>query len=197
MILVPFTFYVGLFNSISSLINQILQPYSFSENDAGYRWALLIVVGLVTSAVTSPIIDKTKSYLLAIKIQVPNRCRLLLSIHLGAPNKKYCGPVRDSLCPRRSIILPGACRFRIPDRIDSPRFARSHEYNMLGRWPTPWRYLYHRLRCPSRSRRKRWNSRQWDPPASRKYVEGIDLADGRGTCSCPTPSCIRLLWQTS
>jgi hypothetical protein len=71
MIMIPFTFYVGLFNSISSLINQILQPYSFSENDAGIAGALLIVVGLVTSAVTSPIIDKTKSYLLAIKIQVP------------------------------------------------------------------------------------------------------------------------------
>jgi MFS family permease len=71
MIMIPFTFYVGLFNSLSSLLNQILQPYSFTEDDAGIAGALLIVVGLVASAITSPIIDKTKSYLLACKALVP------------------------------------------------------------------------------------------------------------------------------
>lgn len=71
MIMVPFTVYVGLFNSISSLINQLLQPYSFTETQAGIAGALLIVVGLVTAAITSPIIDKTKTFLFAIKLQVP------------------------------------------------------------------------------------------------------------------------------
>ncbi|PQE16875.1 major facilitator superfamily transporter protein [Rutstroemia sp. NJR-2017a BBW] len=71
MIFIPFAFYVALFNSISSLINQMVAPYSFSETEAGIAGALLIVVGLVTSAVTSPLIDRTKSYLLAIKLQVP------------------------------------------------------------------------------------------------------------------------------
>ncbi|TVY35619.1 Solute carrier family 49 member A3 [Lachnellula subtilissima] len=71
MIMIPFTFYVGLFNSISSLINQMLEPYSFSETDAGIAGGILIVVGLVTSAIISPIIDRTKSYLIAIKVQVP------------------------------------------------------------------------------------------------------------------------------
>jgi MFS transporter, FLVCR family, MFS-domain-containing protein 7 len=71
MIFIPFTIYVGLFNNISSIINQILAPYSFSETEAGIAGALLIVVGLVTAAVTSPIIDRTKSFLFAIKLQVP------------------------------------------------------------------------------------------------------------------------------
>jgi MFS family permease len=71
MIMIPFSVYVGLFNSCSSLINQMLAPYSFSETAAGIAGALLIVVGLVASAVTSPIIDRTKSYLVAIKLQVP------------------------------------------------------------------------------------------------------------------------------
>ncbi|EHK99890.1 putative Major facilitator superfamily domain-containing protein 7 [Glarea lozoyensis 74030] len=71
MIFLPFSILVGLFNSASSLINQILEPYSFTEDQAGIAGALLIVVGLVTAAVTSPVIDKTKSYLLAIKLQVP------------------------------------------------------------------------------------------------------------------------------
>lgn len=71
MIMIPFVFYVSLFNSFSSLINQFLQPYSYSETQAGIAGALLIVVGLVAAAISSPIIDKKKCFLLAIKIQVP------------------------------------------------------------------------------------------------------------------------------
>lgn len=70
MLAVPFAFYVGLFNSLSSLINQFLQPYSFTETQAGIAGALLIVVGLVAAAITSPILDKTKSYLMAVKVLV-------------------------------------------------------------------------------------------------------------------------------
>jgi MFS family permease len=71
MILIPFHVYVGLFNSLSSLLNQILYPYAFSEEEAGIAGAILIVVGLVTSAITSPLIDRSKKFLLAIKLQVP------------------------------------------------------------------------------------------------------------------------------
>jgi MFS family permease len=71
LLLAPFAVYVGFFNSISSLLNQIMEPYGFSETDAGIAGALLIVVGLVAAAITSPILDRTKSYLLAIKILVP------------------------------------------------------------------------------------------------------------------------------
>jgi len=71
MIIISFWVYVGLFNSISSLLNQMLEPYGFSELEAGIAGGLLIVVGLVTSAVTSPIIDRSKKYLLAIKLQIP------------------------------------------------------------------------------------------------------------------------------
>jgi FLVCR family MFS transporter 7 len=69
--MIPFAVYVGFFNSISSLLNQILSPYSFSETEAGIAGGLLIVVGLVASAITSPIIDRTHKYLLAIKVLVP------------------------------------------------------------------------------------------------------------------------------
>ncbi|KAH8599619.1 major facilitator superfamily domain-containing protein [Bisporella sp. PMI_857] len=71
MIMIPFTVYVGLFNSISTLINGMLAPYGFDETQAGIGGALLIVVGLVTAAVASPIIDRTKAQLLTIKICVP------------------------------------------------------------------------------------------------------------------------------
>lgn len=71
LIFIPFAVYVGFFNSISSLLNQIMEPYGYSDTDAGIAGALLIVVGLVAAAVTSPILDRTKSFLLAIKILVP------------------------------------------------------------------------------------------------------------------------------
>lgn len=71
LILIPFSVYVGFFNAFSSLINQIFQPYRYSEEDAGIAGALLIFVGLGASAVISPIIDRTKAYMLTIKILVP------------------------------------------------------------------------------------------------------------------------------
>ncbi|CZT40813.1 related to permease of the major facilitator superfamily [Rhynchosporium secalis] len=92
MIMIPYAVYVGLFNSISSLINQMLQPYSFTEDEAGIGGALLIVVGLVTSAITSPIIDRTKSYLLAIKICVPIIAIMYLAFIWAPQTRAIVGP---------------------------------------------------------------------------------------------------------
>ncbi|KAF4458259.1 hypothetical protein FALBO_15012 [Fusarium albosuccineum] len=71
LILIPFSIYVGFFNSVSSLLNQILSPYGFSDDEAGIGGAVLIVVGLVAAAISSPILDRTKSFLLALKLLVP------------------------------------------------------------------------------------------------------------------------------
>jgi len=48
LVVIPFMFYIGLFNSISTLVNGMLAPYGFSESEAGIGGALLIVVGLVS-----------------------------------------------------------------------------------------------------------------------------------------------------
>lgn len=71
IIFLSYAVYVGLFNAFSSLINQILEPYGFSEDNAGIAGAILIVVGLVFAAITSPIMDKYKFYLLFMKLAVP------------------------------------------------------------------------------------------------------------------------------
>lgn len=71
LLLVPFAIYVGFFNSISSLLFQMMGPYGFTNDEAGIGGAVLIAVGLVTSAVTSPILDRTKKFLLAIRLLVP------------------------------------------------------------------------------------------------------------------------------
>jgi MFS family permease len=71
LLFIPFSIYVGFFNSFSSLLNQVLEPYGHSETDAGIAGALLIVVGLVSAAISSPLIDKYKFYLVYAKICVP------------------------------------------------------------------------------------------------------------------------------
>ncbi|KAG2162155.1 hypothetical protein VTO58DRAFT_106371 [Aureobasidium pullulans] len=71
LVLIAFGVYVGFFNAVSSLINQIFEPYGFSETEAGIAGALLIVVGLVASAIVSPLVDRTKQYLLTIQLLVP------------------------------------------------------------------------------------------------------------------------------
>ncbi|KAF9887996.1 hypothetical protein FE257_009385 [Aspergillus nanangensis] len=71
LIMVAFAVYVGFFNSVSSLLNQILAPYNFSETEAGIAGGILIVVGLISAAIVSPITDRFKHYLATIRILVP------------------------------------------------------------------------------------------------------------------------------
>lgn len=71
LILVAFGVYVGFFNAVSSLINQIFEPYGFTETDAGIAGAILIFVGLGASAFASLYVDYTKRYLSTIKLLVP------------------------------------------------------------------------------------------------------------------------------
>ena len=70
-----FTIYVAAFNATSSLLNQILEPYDFSEDDAGIVGAVLIFVGLGAAAVASPILDRFP------KLRIPciQLCVLLIS----------------------------------------------------------------------------------------------------------------------
>ncbi|KAI8626499.1 major facilitator superfamily domain-containing protein [Xylariaceae sp. FL1651] len=92
LILVPFAVYTGFFNSISSLLNQILQPYGFSSDDAGIAGAVLIVVGLVASAIASPVLDRTKAFLPAVKIAVPVIGLSYLAFIFVPPTRQLAGP---------------------------------------------------------------------------------------------------------
>lgn len=71
LVLIPFFIFVGFFNSISSLLNQMLVPYGFTDDEAGIGGAVLIVVGLVFAAITSPILDRTKKFIFALKTFIP------------------------------------------------------------------------------------------------------------------------------
>lgn len=87
-----FSVYVGIFNAVSSLLNQILVPYGFSDDQAGIGGAVLIVVGLVTAAITSPILDRTKHFLLSIKIIIPIVAACLIVFIWMPQTKALAGP---------------------------------------------------------------------------------------------------------
>lgn len=90
-IFAAFSVYVGLFNSVSSLLNQILAPQGFSETEAGVTGGILIVVGLVSAAICSPITDRHKHYLTTIKALIP----IIAASYIGL-----------IFAPRASTIVP-------------------------------------------------------------------------------------------
>lgn len=70
-----------------------MEPYGYSSDDAGIDGAILIVVGLVFSAIMSPILDRTHSFVLVIRIQVPiiAICYICL-IFTQTESKQLVGP---------------------------------------------------------------------------------------------------------
>lgn len=92
LIFIPFTTYVGFFNSLSSLLTQILTPYGYSETESGVAGALLILIGLVAAAITSPIVDRSKQYLLLIKTLVPIIAICYLAFLWAPPSKGVAAP---------------------------------------------------------------------------------------------------------
>jgi len=97
LIIIPFWVYTGLFVATTSVINQIVTPYGFSDTEAGIGGGLLIVLGLVFSAITAPIIDRTKKFILVIKcgVVVGGLCYLAL---VWVPSAKEVGALYAVLC---------------------------------------------------------------------------------------------------
>jgi MFS transporter, FLVCR family, MFS-domain-containing protein 7 len=92
LIFIAFSVYVGFFNALSSLINQVLEPYGFSEDQAGIGGAVLILVGLLSSAIVSPIIDRNHAYLICIKLLVPFIGLSYLCFIFAPPTKELPAP---------------------------------------------------------------------------------------------------------
>jgi hypothetical protein len=92
LIFVPFSVYVGFFNSVSGLINQILYPYGFSQTDAGIAGGVLIIAGLVASAIVSPINDRYKQYLTVVRICVPIQAIAYIAFNFAPPSPLGIAP---------------------------------------------------------------------------------------------------------
>lgn len=87
LIFFAFSVLVGFFNAFSSLLNQFLEPYGFSEDEAGIAGALLIFVGLASAAVSSPLIDKYKFHLWYIRVSTPIISTMYLVFYFAPPTR--------------------------------------------------------------------------------------------------------------
>jgi hypothetical protein len=106
LLLAPFTVYVGLFNSATSILTKVFTPYGFTEDESGIAGALLIGVGLVAAAILSPVIDRTKAYLLYIKILVP----LIAACYLAFV---WAPATRSLIAPYVILSILGASSFSL------------------------------------------------------------------------------------
>lgn len=106
LLLAPFAIYVGLFNSATSILTQVLTPYGYSEEQSGIAGALLILVGLVAAAISSPLIDRTKAYLLFLRILVPI-IAICYFVFIWAP------PTRSLAAPYVILSVLGAASFSL------------------------------------------------------------------------------------
>jgi FLVCR family MFS transporter 7 len=61
--LIQFSIFVGFFNSFTTLLQQFLEPWGYSDDDAGIAGAILIGTGLIIAAIVSPIIDRYHIFL--------------------------------------------------------------------------------------------------------------------------------------
>lgn len=65
-----FSLGLGLFNALLTLLYQFIQPYGYSNDDAGNFGAAFIVSGLIGSALAGWILNKYKRYNLTLKIYI-------------------------------------------------------------------------------------------------------------------------------
>ena len=66
---------MAAFNATSTLLNQILEPHGYTEDQVGIDGAILIAVGLVATAIISPMIDRYPPS----RVPVIKICVLLMS----------------------------------------------------------------------------------------------------------------------
>ncbi|RUP46758.1 hypothetical protein BC936DRAFT_146553 [Jimgerdemannia flammicorona] len=71
ILLLTFSIGVGLFSAFSTLLNQIVVPYGYSDDDAGIFGAIMVVAGLIGAGLAGPFVDRTKQHKLFAKIIMP------------------------------------------------------------------------------------------------------------------------------
>lgn len=74
ILLLGFSLGLALFNAITTLLYQLIEPSGYSSEDAGIFGAVIIVAGLFNAFLAGVIMDKTHAYRLILKILLIGAC---------------------------------------------------------------------------------------------------------------------------
>jgi MFS family permease len=69
-----FSIGVGFFNAILTLLNQIVAPFGYSNDDAGTFGAVFILAGLVGAGIMGKIMESTKAYKTILRVGIGMCC---------------------------------------------------------------------------------------------------------------------------
>lgn len=104
-LLFGFSLGVAIFNSITTLLYQLIAPSEYTSNHAGIFGAILIVSGLLNSFIAGFVMDKTHAYRSILKILVICACAsAVFFILILRPNELY--PLALSIGFMGFFILP-------------------------------------------------------------------------------------------
>ncbi|OSD03709.1 MFS general substrate transporter [Trametes coccinea BRFM310] len=78
---VVFGVIVGVINAFTILSGQYFEPYGYSDTVAGLMGAVLLLVGLIAAAITSPLYDRVLTHHLGLSVKV--LCPILLACWLA------------------------------------------------------------------------------------------------------------------
>ncbi|CAF0913073.1 unnamed protein product [Adineta steineri] len=105
VLLIGFSFGLALFNSITTLLYQLIAPSGYSSVDAGIFGAVVIVAGLVSAFIVGIVMDKTHAYRLILKVLLIGACAsAIFFIVILQPNKYY--PLAVSIGLLGFFLLP-------------------------------------------------------------------------------------------
>lgn len=62
-----FSLALGMFNSLLTLVNQVVEPWGYSNDEASYCGMALIVAGLIGAGICSVIMERTKAYMTIVR----------------------------------------------------------------------------------------------------------------------------------
>jgi len=206
LVFIPFSIYVGFFNAISSLLNQILEPYGFTETEAGMPpTSLSPLFHLINTPRylrrpphcrgprhRSPHLPHPRPHArLPPRHQSagPHHRALLPRLRLRAPDPHARGALRHRFHPGRRILQPRTHRARVPRRGHLARVAGSRLHRLLGRRPAARRHLHrHHERAEGGERgrggrRRRQGGGEWRLSAW-KYAARAGVPGCRGVRYC-------------
>jgi len=105
LLLFGFSLGLAIFNALTTLLYQLIQPSGYTSDDAGIFGAVIIIAGLLNAFLAGVIMDKTHAYRIILKVLLIGACAsAIFFILILQPNKYY--PLAVSIGLMGFFLLP-------------------------------------------------------------------------------------------